>query len=276
MEAQCEACGRGTGRWLPCCPYCRARFTLVCIPPSPIAAHATLGTLGDELAEQPRLSTGLSWLDTFVGGGLPRSLVTCIYGKPSAGKSTLGLQIACASRVRTLYCSNEQQPRAVDEYAARLGYRGARHVRRMHEANIDAFVRVAYEEGPQLIVCESWQKFRSSRAPGRAGYTPQMLHVYKTLYTLGTALDCPIVIVSQADEKGAFGGTLKVVHELDSILLRLKRGKDLTRTLTVEKTRSCSEGEIELEMSAAGLAPVEQGAQVVELSSRRRSPSRVS
>ena len=44
----------------------------------------------------PRFSTGIFWLDVATGGGVPVGRMTMIYGKRSAGKSTLAAKIAAA------------------------------------------------------------------------------------------------------------------------------------------------------------------------------------
>lgn len=59
---------------------------------------------------QPRLSTGITTLDTALGGGVSRNAVSEVYGCPGSGKTTFGMALAaeavrCGHRVVWLSCS---------------------------------------------------------------------------------------------------------------------------------------------------------------------------
>ena len=49
-------------------------------------------------AQQPRAETGISGLDSVLGGGLPRGHLYLVEGTPGAGKTTLGLQFLLEGR----------------------------------------------------------------------------------------------------------------------------------------------------------------------------------
>jgi RecA/RadA recombinase len=62
-----------------------------------------------------KISTGIDYIDTHLGGGIPSEAITLIYGEPETGKSTLAIQCAfnCAMQgLKTLYvdCDNTFSP----------------------------------------------------------------------------------------------------------------------------------------------------------------------
>ncbi len=51
-----------------------------------------------DLRERAVLATGIASLDAALDGGLPRGLLTEIFGPPSSGKTTFGLQVAAGAQ----------------------------------------------------------------------------------------------------------------------------------------------------------------------------------
>ena len=73
-------------------------------------------------AQMPRISTGSISLDIALGGGVPRSRVTEIYGPESSGKTTLSLHVIAEAQKKGGLCAFVDAEHALDpEYAKRIG-----------------------------------------------------------------------------------------------------------------------------------------------------------
>jgi recombination protein RecA len=69
------------------------------------------------------ISTGSLNLDVALGiGGLPEGRISCIYGEPSSGKSTIALQLVANAQKKGYLCAYLDSEHAVDlGYAKSLG-----------------------------------------------------------------------------------------------------------------------------------------------------------
>src|SRR5690554_7704420 len=76
-----------------------------------------------ELADMPRIQTGIGELDRVLGGGLVPGSAVLMGGHPGAGKSTLLLQAMCrlAEQHPCLYITGEESLSQVAMRADRLG-----------------------------------------------------------------------------------------------------------------------------------------------------------
>src|SRR5690606_23615466 len=76
-----------------------------------------------DLAEVPRISSGMLEFDRVLGGGLVPGSAILIGGHPGAGKSTLLLQTMCtlAGNMPALYVTGEESLQQVAMRAKRLG-----------------------------------------------------------------------------------------------------------------------------------------------------------
>ncbi|HPS79779.1 MAG TPA: ATPase domain-containing protein, partial [Thermoanaerobaculaceae bacterium] len=133
---ECTACGQQSSKWLGRCPGCGGWNTLDQVPDRPRTRRAESNrasaepiSLSDaELADAPRVSTGLLGLDRVLGGGLVPGSVVLLAGEPGIGKSTLLLQAAAnlAADGPVLYLTAEESARQVAMRAHRLGCVGER------------------------------------------------------------------------------------------------------------------------------------------------------
>ena len=104
----CQECGAQSPKWMGRCLECGAWNALVEERPveQTVAAasghrYAQLGAGGSaklyadvELADAPRLSSGITEFDRVLGGGIVPGSLVLLGGEPGIGKSTLLLQAA--------------------------------------------------------------------------------------------------------------------------------------------------------------------------------------
>jgi DNA repair protein RadA/Sms len=136
----CQECGAQSPKWLGRCVECGAWNSLVEERPveqTPAGAagsgnrYAQFGAAGIaklyadvELANSPRLSSGIDEFDRVLGGGIVPGSLVLLGGEPGIGKSTLLLQ-AAAHFARAigpvLYASGEESEHQIKSRGDRLG-----------------------------------------------------------------------------------------------------------------------------------------------------------
>ena len=121
----CSECGYTTVKWLGKCPTCGSWNTFneeAEIEPSRYApkAYQKTGTitapkkLNDiKSNSDERISSGLSELNSVLGGGIVKGSLVLVGGDPGIGKSTLLLQISgiLGETRKVLYISGEESDR---------------------------------------------------------------------------------------------------------------------------------------------------------------------
>ena len=132
----CTECGADYSRWQGQCSACSAWNTLSEVRLSSSSASRKAKSSGFagsltksqrlseiDVAEEPRISSGLTELDRVFGGGMVIGSAVLIGGEPGAGKSTLLLQMMCylAATEKTLYVTGEESPQQIALRAKRLG-----------------------------------------------------------------------------------------------------------------------------------------------------------
>ena len=89
-------------------------------------ANAVLFALNNPVAQLPQWSTGIPELDAVLGGGLSPTRLYIIGGRPKHGKSTLGLNIACAfcNRGDRVHIDSLEMSSTLDEVESDTGKSG--------------------------------------------------------------------------------------------------------------------------------------------------------
>jgi DNA repair protein RadA/Sms len=256
---RCDQCGWVTLRWRPLCPSCRTGYLRVWELPAARVAKL-LSPLGAQYRPTSRVPSGVAWFDRFMNGGFPRARTTLIYGKPSTGKSRLAVWLAlgaAAGGARVLYVTAEEPLSSLDDYGRTMGAEGI-HARfsLMESTDTDLFFAAFDRVRPDLVVWDSWQKVRSitgKLAELVEGCTKQLVYAYQGLEKRVRATNAAALLVSQATHANTFAGSLKHIHNLDSVVLKISKDARDVRTLRFHKTRSGPEGTVMLAMDGRGI-----------------------
>jgi len=120
----CTDCGAEYSQWQGQCKACHAwntlkEFKLRSAKSSSStsakgytgATENTVTSISDvDLAEVPRVSSGMSALDRVLGGGIVPGSVVLIGGDPGVGKSSILLQVMChlSTQQKVLYVAGEE------------------------------------------------------------------------------------------------------------------------------------------------------------------------
>ncbi|HNX49520.1 MAG TPA: DNA repair protein RadA [Thermoanaerobaculaceae bacterium] len=224
---ECTACGQQSSKWLGRCPGCGGWNTLDQVPDRPRTRRAESNrasaepiSLSDaELADAPRVSTGLLGLDRVLGGGLVPGSVVLLAGEPGIGKSTLLLQAAAnlAADGPVLYLTAEESARQVAMRAHRLGCVGER-VLLLAEPIVEEAVAVALRVRPCLVIADSVQTMLSDRVPAVAGSVTQVREVAGQLVELAKRGGPPVFLVGHVTKEGMVAGPKALEHMVDAVL----------------------------------------------------------
>ena len=160
----CSSCFYKYAKWQGRCEGCGEWNTIVLsVQGSSQSLHAiqtqliSLADASHKAAE--RFPTGLSELDTVLGGGFVFGSVSLLGGEPGIGKSTLTMQIAQAAakqNQRVLYVTGEESLDQIVLRAERLGEKH-KNVFLLAETNIDRICEFIVKESPDIILIDSIQ-----------------------------------------------------------------------------------------------------------------------
>ena len=170
----CSDCGSEHAKWQGQCNDCGAWNTLQEFvvssskTPSRDASYAGYaGAAGDQgiqrladvdLAEVPRVGSGMQEFDRVLGGGLVPGSAILIGGRPGAGKSTLLLQTMCtlAAQMPALYVTGEESLQQVAMRAKRLGL-PTDQLNMLSETSVDRLIQTLQKHKPKVVVIDSIQ-----------------------------------------------------------------------------------------------------------------------
>jgi DNA repair protein RadB len=225
------------------------------------------------------LSTGCDALDSLLGGGIERGVVTQLYGPPASGKTNVALTAAAEAAVdgsQVLYVDTEdlsverfrdvaaaRTDEPVESVAGRLVVTEALGFDEQEEAVRDA---AEFAEGVDLIVLDSATGFyRLERAAdGDDGESlRQVARQVTHLLSLARRHDLAVVVTNQvfsdpdSDRVRPLGGN--TLEHWTGVVVRLDRFRGGNRRATLEKHRSRAAGETaRFRITDTGIESVEE------------------
>ena len=228
----CRSCGSVHTKWNGQCADCGEWNTLE----EAVIAQPKAGSLSERfegyagksiitaiedvsLAEQPRLSTGLSELDRALGGGLVPGSITLIGGDPGIGKSTLLLQCmaAMAGEFSSLYVTGEESLQQVTLRARRLGL-PANNLRLLTETNVETITAHARSDKPAIMVIDSIQTVYTDAMQSAPGSVAQVRESAANLVRFAKQTNTAMFVVGHVTKEGALAGPRVLEHMVDTVL----------------------------------------------------------
>ena len=247
----CNECGSDYSKWQGQCSDCGAWNSLAEVRfgrsgdkpaatrPGYAGGPSSVRLLQDiNLAETPRVGSGMGELDRVLGGGLVPGSAILLGGNPGAGKSTLLLQTLCylAQGLKALYITGEESLEQVAMRAQRLGLPTDK-LFMLTETDVEAMVSAAEQLGPKVLVVDSIQVCHLADIQSAPGSVSQVRECAALLTRFAKQTGTILILVGHVTKDGSLAGPKVLEHMIDCSLMLEASGDSRFRTLRGQKNR---------------------------------------
>lgn len=250
----CTECGSDHSKWQGQCSGCSQwntlkEFVVDTGKRSSAASVRSAGYAGQttqkvvalnsvDLAEVPRISSGMQEFDRVLGGGLVPGSVILIGGHPGAGKSTLLLQTVCrlAASQPCLYVTGEESLQQVAMRAQRLDL-PTENVNMLAETDVEAIVNIARQEQPKLMIIDSIQVMHLAGLESAPGSVSQVRESAAFLTQFAKQTQTILFLVGHVTKDGSLAGPKVLEHMIDTSIMLEGEADGRYRTLRGIKNR---------------------------------------
>ena len=172
---------------------------------------------GDEAA---RLSTGISDLDTVLGGGILPGGVVLLAGQPGIGKSTLLLQVTShvAGGVPVLYASGEESASQVKLRAERLGADAHDQLSFVASTSADDIAATIRSGAYKLVIIDSIQTLSLEEITSAPGTVSQITNASNVIIRAAKESGAAVILVGHVTKEGSIAGPKVLEHLVDVVL----------------------------------------------------------
>ena len=269
----CQECGSQSAKWLGRCADCGAWNSLVEEKASEASAQAATshryaavsGTNAARLyadvqvANHPRISTGIDEFDRVLGGGIVPGSLVLLGGEPGIGKSTLLLQ-ASANLARTigpvLYSSGEESEHQIKSRGERLAI-GQAPLYLLAETCLERILEEIARIKPALVIIDSIQTVFSLKFQSAPGSIGQVREAATQLLFMAKNQNVPTLLVGHVTKDGSLAGPKALEHVVDTVLYFEGERHHSHRVIRAVKNRFGAVSELGVfEMTSTGLRAV--------------------
>ena len=184
-----------------------------------------------------------SELHRVLGGGLVPGSLVLLGGQPGIGKSTLLLQTAVGTGLKTLYVSGEESAEQIKMRADRLRLKGENCLI-LNSTMVEQIVEAAKKEKPQLVVIDSIQTIQTRELESTAGTISQIRECTAVLQAFAKQTNTAVLIIGHITKEGAIAGPKLLEHMVDTVLYFEGERNHVYRILRTHKNRFGSTDEI--------------------------------
>lgn len=191
-----------------------------------------------DLAELPRIASGMDELDRVLGGGFVPGSVVLIGGNPGAGKSTLLLQTLCllSQTHPALYVTGEESLQQVAMRAKRLGLPTDK-LQLLSATDVDALLASADQVKPKLMVVDSIQVMHHAEIQSAPGSVSQVRESAAALTRYAKQTGTVLILVGHVTKDGSLAGPKVLEHIIDCSIMIEGSNDSRFRTLRGSKNR---------------------------------------
>jgi DNA repair protein RadA/Sms len=270
----CQGCGHESPKWLGKCPSCNDWNTMVEEVFQKQSASDKLFSGApkrstphriDEVVsvEKKRFMLSDNEFNRVLGGGLVVGSITLIGGEPGIGKSTLLLDIALNSGLKTLYISGEESEEQIKLRAERIGS-DTNDCYLLTETNIQNILHHSKELQPNVMIVDSVQTVHTATIESSPGSISQVRECTAELLRYAKTTGIPVILIGHITKDGAIAGPKVLEHMVDTVLQFEGDRNHVYRLLRSVKNRFGSTNELGIyEMSSAGMRQVENPSEIL-------------
>lgn len=264
----CQNCGTQYPKWVGQCSACKEWNTVVeeVIQKEPAKTWSPTKTSPSRSQALPlhtitaqtdnRVPLEDQEFNRVVGGGLVLGSVTLLGGEPGIGKSTLLLQLALKTNLRTLYVSGEESARQIKMRADRI-QGGESHCHVLTETNTQQIFHHVANIEPDILVIDSIQTLQSGQIDAAAGSISQIRVCTAELIAYAKETSTPVVVIGHITKDGHIAGPKILEHMVDTVLSLEGDRHHVYRILRVLKNRFGPTSELGIyEMLSTGMREV--------------------
>lgn len=208
--------------------------------------------------QSQRLQTGITDVDTVLGGGFVAGSVNLVAGEPGIGKSTILLQIAnaLAAKVPVLYVSGEESAHQVGLRAERLGAKSKELLIATSNSADDIAATIA-DGAYKLVIVDSIQTVSCDAISSAPGSVSQITNSTHLLTAAAKRSNTALIMVGHVTKEGSIAGPKVLEHVVDVVMQIEGDRYGGFKVLRGVKNRFGSTNEVAiLEMQDTGLMPV--------------------
>lgn len=223
----CNSCGAQYQTWVGKCQQCQEWNTIE----EQLSIGSTTKIQGRQLnavnikdieaavKQSPRSSTGISDVDSVLGGGVVDGSVVLLAGQPGIGKSTILMQIAdnLSQSKKVLYVSGEESVEQVAIRAGRLKTK-SKYLDLVSSNSTNDIVATIAEKEYNLVIVDSVQTITCDELPGAPGSMNQITNSTHLLTTIAKKTGTPLIIVGHVTKEGSIAGPKLLEHMVDVVL----------------------------------------------------------
>jgi len=248
----CSDCGAEYSQWQGQCQACHAWNTLKEFrlssskKSSSGASKGYSGTTENkvqsindvDLAEVPRISSGMAELDRVLGGGIVPGSVVLIGGDPGVGKSSILLQVMChlSTQQKVLYVTGEESLQQVAARAKRMELPDE-NLRLFTETDVETITIASEKELPKVMVVDSIQTMQLAEVSSAAGGVSQVRETAAYLTRYAKQNNVAIFLVGHVTKSGEVAGPRVLEHIVDTVVFLEGQSDSRFRTLRAIKNR---------------------------------------
>lgn len=215
----------------------------------------------DEISTEssPRTETGITELDSVLGGGIVHGSFILLGGEPGIGKSTLALQILerISKQGKPLYVSGEESGQQIKLRATRLGI-DTKQIAYLNQTNVETIAGSIAKHAPSLAIVDSIQTIFSADVPSEPGSITQVRACTVKLLEAAKSSGTPIILIGHVTKDGQVAGPKTLEHLVDTVLYLEGDRFHTFRLLRTVKNRFGPTNEVGVfEMTGKGLEGVQ-------------------
>ncbi len=267
----CQNCGAESPKWIGRCHSCGQWNTYV---EQVISRGSASFSENRSVAEpfhlgevQPEKVSRIDLMnDEFnrvLGGGIVPGSVILIGGEPGIGKSTLALQVAMETGIKTLYISGEESPQQLRLRADRLGGNGGECLV-LAETGLNAILNRVTEIKPGLLIVDSIQTLVADDIESAPGSISQVRECAARLLKMAKETHIPVILIGHITKEGSIAGPKVLEHIVDCVLQFEGDSHHIYRILRASKNRFGSTSEIGVfEMTGEGLHQIKNPSELL-------------